>query len=76
MSTSRYKKRSVLQDLGSLCTTKPKVSFVNADPGRDLYRLADNLSVHYFGNNSELFYEKDIPRDLYDAGTAKSRLKR
>lgn len=29
--------------------------------------MADNLSVHYFGNKSEHLYEKQIPRDLYNA---------
>lgn len=29
--------------------------------------MADNLSVHYFGNKSEHLYEDDIPRDLYNS---------
>lgn len=45
---------------------KLKVLIGKSEPGRDLYRLADNLSVHYFGNKSEHLYENDIPRNLYN----------
>ncbi len=29
--------------------------------------MADNLSVHFFGNKSEHLYQEQIPRDIFDA---------
>lgn len=40
---------------------------------RQLYKLADDLAIHYFGNKNEVIYEKDIDRTLYDSELAKVR---
>ena len=32
-----------------------------------MFRIADNLAVHYFGNKSECIYESQIDRQVYDA---------
>lgn len=51
---------------GSRCTTKIKVKKTDKEPGNDLYRLADNLSVHFFGNKADYIYETEIDRKLYE----------
>lgn len=35
------------------------------EPTKELYRLADNLAIHYFGIKSDHFYEDQIDKSLH-----------
>ena len=45
---------------------KSETSVIVDSQHREVYRLADNLAVHFFGNKPPTFYESEIDRNGYD----------
>lgn len=47
-------------------TTPARVAAAHPAENRELFRLADSLAVHFFGNKSSHFYEDQIDKALFE----------
>lgn len=56
----------------SLQSRKRQVDII-LDFQREVFRIADDLAVHYFGNKCEYIYESEIDRELYEKELAAAK---